>query len=87
MRARNRIDGVEVLAYVAAFDRPLHECANRFPDLRVGSFEDFLRISDQRIQGRRDDLLRGDVVNKQQHPGSQRFDRRESLSEFPPLRG
>jgi len=39
--------------------------------------------SDERIQRRGDDLLRCDVVNEQQHPASQRFNRGHGLSELP----
>lgn len=59
------IDGIEVLSYVAALDRPLHECTNRLPDLAVGRFKHLFRIADQRVEHRGDDLLRGDVVDEQ----------------------
>ncbi len=58
-----KIDWFEVLAYIAALDCPLHECANRFPNLAVGSFKHLFRIAHQPIEHRRDNLLRGDVVN------------------------
>jgi len=44
-----QIDWIEVLAYVAALDRALHQCTNRFIDLSVRSFEHLLWISDQNI--------------------------------------
>ena len=34
-----KIDGIEILPYVAALNRALHQCANRLPDLAVGRFE------------------------------------------------
>ena len=36
-----KIDRIEVLAYIAALDCPLHERANRFPDLAVRRFDTF----------------------------------------------
>jgi hypothetical protein len=33
------IDRVDVLAHIAALDRPFHECANRFRNLAVRRFE------------------------------------------------
>ena len=55
-----KIDRIEILPYIAALDRPLHECANRFPNLAVRRFEHLFRIADQRVEHRGDDLLRGD---------------------------
>jgi len=43
-------------------------------DLRVGSFEYLLGISDQRVEGRGDDLFRRYRINEQQQPSPQRFD-------------
>src|SRR5580658_950756 len=60
------IDRVEVLAYVAALDRPLHEGAQRFMNLGVRRFEYLLWVADQRIQHRGDDMLRLHSVDEQQ---------------------
>jgi hypothetical protein len=45
-----KINRVEVLTYVAALDRALHECAKRFMNLGVGRFEHLLGVANQRIQ-------------------------------------
>jgi hypothetical protein len=64
-KSPKEIHWVEVLAYIAALDRTLHQGTNRFMGLSVGSCEHFLGISDQSIQYRGDDLLRLDGINEQ----------------------
>ena len=61
-----QVDRIEVLTDVAALDRALHQRANRFPDPGIGSLEHLLGISQQRVECRGDEMLRGDVVDKQQ---------------------
>src|ERR1035441_6276882 len=63
-KSPKEIDWIEVLAYVAALHRALHQGTNRFPDLSVGSFEHLRGTSDERIQRRGDDLLCRDIVNE-----------------------
>src|SRR5580700_9381962 len=54
-----QVDRIEVLADIAALNRALHQCANRFPDPGVGSLEYFLWIAQQRVECRGDELLGG----------------------------
>jgi hypothetical protein len=54
-----QVDRIQVLTDVTAFDRALHECANRFPNVGVGSLEYLLRISYQDIECGGDESLRG----------------------------
>src|ERR1043166_8657010 len=70
-----QVDRIEVFADIAAFYRALHEFANRFPDPGVGILEHLLRISHQRVECGGDELLRGYVVDEQQQPSPQCFDR------------
>ena len=60
------IERVEVLAYVAALDRALHERKKRFMNLGVGRFEYLLWVADERIQHGGDDMLRLHSVDEQQ---------------------
>src|ERR1700733_14508545 len=64
-KSAKEIDRAKVLAYVAALDRALHECAKRFMHLGVGRLEHLLWVADQRIQHRGDDVLRFDGIHEQ----------------------
>src|SRR5246127_1703803 len=81
------IDWVEVPTYVAAFDTALYESTNYFMDWRVGSFNHLRVAPDRRIQRRRNNLLRRDVINEQQHPRPQSFQRRHGRCELLLCRG
>ncbi len=80
-----QIAGIEVFAYFAALNAAFDQIAKCLLHQSVGIFKHFLVISEQRVQGRRDDLFCSDGVNEQQQPRPQRFDRRERGCEF--LRG
>jgi hypothetical protein len=81
-KSAKQIDRVNVLAYVAALDRALHECAKRFMHLGLGRLEHLLGVADERIQHRGDNLLHFDGINEQQQPGSQGLHRGQSVREL-----
>ena len=77
-----QIEWVEISTYVAALDRALYQRINRSLDLAAGTFIQFRGgLQNDRIQCRGDDPLCCNVVNQQEHLGSQRFNRRHGLSE------
>ena len=77
-----QIEWVEISAYIAALDRALYQRVNRSLDQTAGTFIQLRGASHHRIQRRGDDLLGRDVVDEQQHPGSQRFKRGHGLGEI-----
>jgi hypothetical protein len=70
-----QIERVEIASYITALDCALCQRVNRSPDLTAGTFIQLQGASNQRIQRRGDDPLGRNVVDEQQHPGSQRFRR------------
>ena len=63
-KSPQQIDRIQVLAYVAALHRALHQGPNRFPDLCVGSFEQLRGTSGERMQSRGNNLLGRDIVDE-----------------------
>jgi hypothetical protein len=76
-----QIEWVEIASYITGLDGVLCQRVNRSLDLTAGTFIQLRGASNQRVQRRSDDLLGRNVVNEQQHPGSQRFQRWHGLSE------
>lgn len=77
-----QVEGYEIVAYVAALDGALHQRINRALDQTARALEELRRASDETIQCGGYDLLRRNVVNEQQHPGSQCLNRRHCLGEL-----
>jgi len=77
-----RIERVEIASYITALDGALCQRVDRSLDLTAGAFLQLRGASNQRIQRRGDDLLGRNVVDEQQHPGSQRFQGWHGLSEI-----
>src|SRR5580658_6036753 len=78
-----QIEWLQISTNVAALDGALHQRINRSLDLTARTFIQLRRATDERVQCRRDDLLGCDVIHEQEHPGSQRFNRRHGVGEFP----
>src|SRR5690349_21358038 len=78
-----QIEWLDIFANIAAFDCALHQRLDRSLDLSAGIFIELRSASDESIQCRGDDVLGRDVINEQQHPGSQCVDRSHGLSEVP----
>jgi hypothetical protein len=76
------VEGVHVIAEYAGFDRPFHEGSHGFVDGGVGGLDYFGVASGGRIEGGGDDFLGGDVVDEEEHPGAEGFERREGFGEF-----
>ena len=68
-----QVEGVEISSYIAALDCALYQRIKRSLDLTAGTFIQLRGASNQGIQRRGDDLLGRNVIDEQQHPGSQRF--------------
>jgi len=81
-KCSKQVEWVEIFTYVAALDCALHQRINCSLDLSARTFIQFRVTSNERIQGRGDNLLGRDVVDEQQHPGSQCFNRRHGLGEL-----
>jgi len=77
-----QVEGYEIVAYVAALDGALYQRINRALDQTARTLEEFRGASDETIQCGGYDLLRRNVVNEQQHPGSQCLNRGHGLGEF-----
>jgi hypothetical protein len=77
-----KIVGVEIAAEIAAVDGALGQQFNGFADLTAGTFKELRCAAHHGIERRGDDLLGGHVVDEQQHPGSQRFERRHRFSKI-----
>jgi len=77
-----QVEGDKIGSYVSALDGALHQRINRSLDLAARALEELRRASDETIQCGGYDLLRRNVVNEQQHPGSQCLNRRHCLGEL-----
>jgi len=77
-----QVEGYEIVAYVAALDGALHQRINRSLNQTARTLEELRRTAYQAIQRRSNDLLRRNVVNEQQHPGSQCLNRRHRPGEL-----
>ena len=82
-----QVEGLEVLADIAALNRAFHQRINRAADLGFGSFVELRRAAGIGVQRRGDDVLGLDVVDEQLHPGAQGFQGRQTLGELPFRRG
>ena len=82
-----QVEGYEIVAYVAALDGALHQRINRSLNQTARTLEELRRTAYQAIQRRSNDLLRRNVVNEQQHPGSQCLNRGHRLGKFAFCRG
>ena len=82
-KSPKQIERVEVLSDVATVDRTLYQRIDRSLDLCPRTFIQLGRTSHICIQCWGDDVLGSDVVYEQQHPGAQRFNRRQRLGELP----
>src|SRR4029077_14552940 len=78
-----QVEWVEVIAYIAALDGAFHQRIDRSLDLSAGTFVELRGAAHDRIQRRRNDVLRRNVINEQKHPAPQRLDRRHCLRELP----
>ncbi len=76
-----QIEWIDIPPHVAAFDRALHQRIHRSLDLPPRAFIESRWASDKRIQRGGDDLLCRDVIDEQQHPRSQGFNRRHGPGE------
>src|SRR5258708_5967516 len=86
-QSAKKIEWLEVSTYVAARDGALDQRIDRSLDLSTRTFIQLGGASDEGIQCRGDDVLGGNVIDEQQHPGAQRFDRGHGISELPFRRG
>src|ERR1700722_4921520 len=82
-----QVEGLDVLAYIAALDRPLHQRIDRAADLSARTFVQLRGATSIGVQGRGDDVLGLDVIDEQQHPGAQSLKRRQRRGELPFRRG
>ena len=76
-----QVERVDVQADGTAGDRPINEQRDRSLDHRTGFAVELRRATDHRGKCRRQNLLRGDVVNEQSQPGAQCLDRRQGRGE------
>ncbi len=82
-----QIGGVKVSSHIAALFRMLHQFIDRSLDQAARTFIEPGRTSDNAVESGRNDVLCRDVVDKQQHPASQGFDRGHRRGELASSRG
>src|ERR1700722_3249103 len=78
-----QVERLDVFAYIAALDRPLHQRVDRAADLSARTFVQLRGATSVGVQGRGDDVLGLDVIHEQQHPGPQSLQRRQRRGELP----
>jgi ribosomal protein L20 len=81
MSARSRSNGSRSLRKSPFWIARLANASVRSSDLTARTIIEIQRASNQRIQRRGDDLLGRNVVDEQQHLGSQHFQRGHGLGE------
>ncbi len=77
-----QVEGFEIPADVAAYDRALHQRIDGSLDQPARTLIELRGAPDDTIQCGGNDLLCRDVVDEQQHPGSQCFNRGHCFSEL-----
>src|SRR5580700_3352773 len=77
------VEGLEILAYLAAFDSALYQRLDGSPDLRARRFVQPRWTTDNAIESRRNNMLGGDVVDEKHHPRPQRRHGRQFCGQFP----
>ena len=82
-----QVGGVQIASHVAAPLRAFHQLLHRSLYQAARVFIESGSASDDAVESGRNDLLRGNVIDQQQHPGSQGFDRGQRRGEAAARRG
>ena len=77
-----QVVGVKIFSQIAALFSAPHQFIDRSLDQAARAFIEPGRTSDQAVESGRNDMLRRDVIDEEQHPGSQGFDRRHCFSQL-----
>ena len=80
-QSSEEIEGLDILPHVAASDRTPDQQLDRRADETVGGLVKPFGPADERVQGRRNNLLGRNVIDKQEHPCTQRIDGGHGLRE------
>ena len=76
-----QVEGLQIFAYVATFDRAFYQRADSSLNLRARTLIQLGGTADNRMQSWANDLFRRNVVDEQQHPGAQCFNGRQACRE------
>jgi hypothetical protein len=82
-----QVEGFEVFSHITALLGTLHQLIDRSLDQGARTFIEAGRSADDAVESGRNDVLGRDVIDKQQHPASQGFDRGLLCGELVPCRG
>lgn len=74
-----QVEGVEISSYIAALDCALDQRINRRLDQAAGTLIKLRGAPRNTVQCGGNNLLCGDVIDEQQHPGSQSLNRRQGF--------
>ena len=77
-----QVAGVDIFAEVAAFDGAFDEGVDGGVDEAAGTFVEPGGAADNAVEGGSDDLLGGEVVDEEEHPGAEGVEGRKSGGEF-----